>query len=78
MSSVVVGLSGMAQYDCQGNKAAEPRFPFRVIFHPAKHLHEAFPDTYPNMPYYEQLSTFIKSGTSLWPSPREGIPEYDL
>jgi len=40
-----VGLSDFAQYDQNGNEIDEPRFPFRLIFHPTSELHNMFPDS---------------------------------
>jgi len=58
----MVGVSHLAEFDQNGNKVPSPVFPWRIIFHPATDLHTAFPDNYPNMPFYQQLSTEVKPG----------------
>jgi len=40
----------------------QPRFPFRVIFHPELHLHKGFPDKYPGVSLFQQLSEGVKPG----------------
>jgi len=55
---VMLGLSGVAGSDY----IKSPRSPYRVIFHPTTALHKAYPDTYPGIPLYQQLSETVKPG----------------
>jgi len=58
----MIGLSDMASWDQLGNHATSPRFPYRLVFHPADKWHNYFPDSYPGMPYNEQLSKALSPG----------------
>jgi hypothetical protein len=51
---VMIGLSGLAHYDQQGNNVSSPVFPFRLVFHPTTAMHNAFPDT-PQQPFEQVL-----------------------
>jgi len=57
-----VGLSEIAQVDQKGQPIAKPNFPFRIILHPSTQLHNAFPDTYPGVPFYQQLQSSVQPG----------------
>jgi hypothetical protein len=59
-----VGVRDLAEYDENGNKEAEPRFPFRLIFRPTDLVNNIFPDTYTEE-LTEQLKT-ISPGTTLY------------
>jgi hypothetical protein len=55
---VMLGLSSIA-----GSETLKsPRFPYRIIFHPTTTLHKSYPDTYPGVPLYQQLSETVKPG----------------
>jgi hypothetical protein len=38
----MVGLSDFCGYDEKGNKEANLKFPYRLVFHPTKEVHTAF------------------------------------
>jgi len=59
---MMLGLSKLAMTDASGYKVTSPKFPFRIIYHPTTALHNSYPDTYPGVPYYDQLSTTIQPG----------------
>jgi len=48
----LIGISSLATYDQQGNKEANPSFPFRLVFHPVTAIHNLFPSTPTNDEYY--------------------------
>jgi hypothetical protein len=57
-----IGLSDMALYDEHGKKAQQPKFPFRLIFHPRKNVHIQFPEEDPTIDFATQLSTQLDRG----------------
>jgi len=60
---MMLGLSHLAAYDQHGKKVSGSlNFPFKLIFHPLTSYHNAYPDTYPGVTYYDQLSATVKSG----------------
>jgi len=59
---VMLGLSNWAAYDEQGNLVVEPKFPFRLIFHPVTAIHKAFPDTPSSTPFEELIADTLQPG----------------
>jgi hypothetical protein len=51
---VMIGTSGLAQFDESGTNITSPKFPFRLVFHPTTALHKAFPDA-PQQPFTDVL-----------------------
>jgi len=60
---VMIGLSNLASYSDNGTTVQNPKFPFRVIFHPYRAWHLYYPDSQPFVSFQEQLAT------TLTPSP---------
>jgi len=58
----MLGLSNWAAYDEQGNLVVEPKFPFRLIFHPVTAIHKAFPDTPSSTPFEELIADTLQPG----------------
>jgi len=57
-----LGLSKVADADADGNKVAQPKYPWRLIFHPTTALHNAFPAGNPGQLWYKQLANSVKPG----------------
>jgi hypothetical protein len=62
----MLGLSTVAQYDESGNSVAQPKFPFRVIYHPTTKLHKALSDKYTGVPFQKQLMTTLTPGEVIY------------
>jgi len=62
---VMIGLSNLAAIDQNGVNATSPTFPFRLVFHPTKALHNAFPDT-PQEPFQDVLVNGLQTPSDLY------------
>ncbi|KAL6068405.1 hypothetical protein QOT17_008215 [Balamuthia mandrillaris] len=54
----MLGVSDFAKYGADGKTVKNPRFPFRLVFHPTKAVHEMFPnDPEPEVSWLDQLES---------------------
>jgi len=58
----MIGLSDFATYDQTGKSYPNPKFPYRLIFHPTSRWHNFFSDSNPGIPFNVQLVRFLTSG----------------
>jgi len=67
------GLSDLAMYDQNGNKAATPNFPYRLILHPTTAVHNLFAgQTFTTENYFLDLLAQVPIGTlyEIWAEPK--------
>jgi len=57
---VMIGLSNLAKYTENGTLVQNPKFPFRLIFHPVSAWHTFYPDSQPSVPFEQQLASTLK------------------